>query len=243
MTKKPVIGITLDFVNDSAKYKYSIFPWYALRQNYADCIVKAGGIPIMLPYNYEAIDDMLDFIDGLMIPGSDEDIHPRFYGQQLTASRVTTQGQRAAFEIAITKKALDRNLPFLGICNGMQILNVACGGDLMQEITERVTSSNIIHEQPHPKNIPSHAINIKPGTILASLASNSLEAQVNSTHHQAVDRIGAGLIVSANAPDGVVEAIESTMHNFVLGVEWHPEYLNSDLDLNVFKKLVFPLSI
>jgi putative glutamine amidotransferase len=236
-SRKPIIGITLDSAIDSEKNKYSVFPWYALRKNYADCVIKAGGIPIMLPYDPESVDEIIDMIDALIIPGGDEDIHPKFYDEEITSDKVKTNEMRASFELKLMKQVLEKDMPFLGICNGMQILNVACGGSLIQHIPD-YHSSDINHEQPSPKHVASHLINIKSGTKLASIANNNLETEVNSTHHQAVKSLGRDLIISAIAPDGIIEAIESKVHKYVIGVEWHPEYLNSELDFNLFRNLV-----
>lgn len=239
MIKKPVIAITLDSATHSDKYVYSAFPWYALRQNYAESVLKAGGIPLMLPYQYDTIDGVLSIIDGLIIPGGDEDIHPKYYGQEFTSSRTDTNTERDNFEILLARKALGINIPFLGICRGMQLLNIVCGGRLIQHIPDYIKDSTINHEQPHPKDIVSHPIIIHPQTWLAKLADPLDSYMVNSTHHQAVDQLGNGLRVSATAPDGIIEAIESTNHKFVLGIEWHPEYLNPNgLDLNIFKGLI-----
>ncbi len=242
--KKPVIGITLDLANNSEKYAYAAFPWYAVRQNYADSVIKVGGIPLMLPYQYDTIEVMLSIIDGLIIPGGDEDIHPKFYGQEFTCDRTATNDQRDNFELLLTQKALEKNMPFLGICRGMQMLNVVCGGNLIQHIPDYIKSqagvaTAINHEQPAPKHTLSHSITIEPNTILANLSGNKQTCMVNSSHHQAVGKIGEGLRVAATAPDGIIEAIESINHKFVIGVEWHPEYLNpNDLDLNLFKGLI-----
>lgn len=236
-SKKPIIGITLDSAKDSEKYKYASFPWYALRKNYVDCVVQAGGIPIMLIHDLSTIDEILNLIDGIIIPGGDEDINPRFYNQAITSDKVKTNDERAIFEIELTKKALKKDMPFLGICNGMQLLNIVCGGTLIQHIPD-YHKSDINHEQPAPKHVPSHVINIKSGTKLSDIANGAQEVKVNSTHHQAIGQLGTGLIVSAAAPDGIIEAIESINHKYAIGVEWHPEYLNSDLDLNIFKNLI-----
>lgn len=236
--KKPIIAITLDAVENSQQYVYSTFPWYALRQNYAEIVLKAGGVPLMLPYQYDTIGWVLAVIDGLIVPGGDEDIHPNYYGQDFTSDRTRTNPARDKFEMLITKKALEKNLPLLGICRGMQLLNVACGGSLIQHIPDYLKDSPINHEQSTQKNIATHEVIIKSNTILARLAGNQPTYMVNSTHHQAVDKLGTGLQISALAPDGIIEAIESINHKFVLGVEWHPEYLNSNLDLNIFKGLI-----
>ena len=235
--RKPIIGITLDSAIDSEKNKYSAFPWYALRKNYVDCVTLAGGIPVLLPHDLKALDEVVSIIDALIVPGGDEDINPRFYSEEIISSKVKTNDVRAEFEIELVRRVLEQDIPFLGICNGMQILNVVCGGSLIQHIPD-YHKSDINHEQSAPKHIPSHPINIMQGTKLANIAKGSLKAEVNSTHHQAVKDLGRGLTVSATAPDGIIEAIESLNHRFAIGVEWHPEYLNSELDLNLFKKLV-----
>jgi putative glutamine amidotransferase len=238
MQKKPVIGISVDLTKNIAKYKYSAFPWYTLRQNYANSVITAGGVPIMIPYQHESIAHVLNLIDGLIIPGNASDINPRFYGQPIHSKTVTTNDERTEFELKLLKMAIERNIPYLGICNGMQVLNVALGGDLIQHIPDLI-KTNINHAQRAPKNVTTHSVTIKPGTILASLAGSIEETVVNSTHHQAIGKVGEGLIISATAPDGVIEAIESPKHKFLIGVEWHPEYLNENgVDLGLFKGLV-----
>jgi putative glutamine amidotransferase len=232
--KKPIIGIILDINTDSQKYSYSALPWYALRACYSENVEKAGGVPVMLPYNKD-IDATLNFIDGLIIPGCDEDINPKYYGREIISSRVTTKDNRAEYEIEFTKKALSKDIPVLGICNGLQLINVILGGTLIQHIPDHL-SSPLNHEQPPPKNVPTHSI-IKEGTILRGLTTNS-EIMVNSTHHQAIENLGKGLVVSALASDGIIEAVESKDYKFLVGVQWHAEYLNSQLDKNLFKRLI-----
>jgi putative glutamine amidotransferase len=233
--KKPIIGITLDLASDSEKYSYAKRPWYALRRCYSSMVAKAGGVPIFLPYDAD-INQFLDIIDGLVIPGGDEDVNPKFYGQKILSDKVKVNDQRASFELALVKEAMRRDMPILGICNGLQVLNVVCGGTLIQHIPDS-HRGNINHEQPPPKDIPTHNVIIKENTLLANM-SPSLEVQVNSTHHQAIDELGEGLIISARAPDGIIEAVESTKHRFVVGVQWHSEYHNADLDLKLFERLV-----
>jgi putative glutamine amidotransferase len=231
-TKKPIIGITLDLAVDSDKYAYAKFPWYALRQNYADSVIRAGGVPLMTPYQHDNVRDIVNIIDGLLIPGGDGDVPPSLYGQENIASNVFLDGKRAVFEIELVKAALDKNIALLGICNGMQILNVVMGGDLIQDIPN--------HKQPHPHDVPFHPIEIKENTLLSRL-SNAKEIMVNSNHHQAIGNLGAGLIVSATAKDGIIEAIELPGHKFVLGVEWHPEYIrkiDNGLDANIFENFI-----
>lgn len=233
--KKPVIGILLDVNTDSEKYSYAAMPWYALRRCYSDNVEKMGGLPIMLPYNQD-IDSTLNLIDGLIIPGCDEDIHPRFYGKEIISDKVKTKDSRAQYELEFTKRTLAKNMPVFGICNGLQLINTLLGGTLIQHIPDHY-KTYLNHEQPPPKNIPTHLVNIQEGTLLRSLSPNT-EIMVNSTHHQAIETLGKGLVTSATAPDGIIEAIESKEYKFLVGVQWHSEYLNSELDNNLFKRLI-----
>lgn len=235
MRKKPLIGIVLDSAENSEKLKYSSFPWYALRKNYFEAVSKAGGLPIGVAYTEDA-EEISELIDGLLIPGGDSDVHPKFYGKELETDKSSFNEERTNFELALLKKILERDKPFFGICAGMQLFNVLLGGTLIQHIPDYI-KSDIAHEQPPPKHIPSHSIEIKEGTLLFSIAGGQT-SRVNSTHHQAVEKPGEGLIISAKAPDGIIEAVESDSHRFALGVEWHPEYLVSELDFNLFKKFV-----
>lgn len=233
--KKPVIGIVLDLASDNEKYSYSKKPWYALRADYSNMVEQAGGIPVLLPY-VENIEDQISMIDGLIIPGGDEDVNPKFYGQEIKSSRVKTNDRRASYEIALVKMALARNMPVFGICNGLQVINVVLGGTLIQHIPDS-HESDINHEQDHPKCEPTHDIIIEDNTLLSGLTHSKI-VKVNTTHHQAIDEIGKGLVVSARAPDGIIEAVESDEYKFLIGVQWHSEYKNSDLDSNLFKKLI-----
>jgi putative glutamine amidotransferase len=232
---KPVIGIVLDLAQDGEKYRYSPKPWYALRTNYSDMVEQAGGMPILLPYNSD-IGAQISIIDGLLIPGCDEDINPKFYGQDIKSSRVRTNDKRASYELSLAKEALSKNIPVFGICNGLQIINVLLGGTLIQHIPD-MYKSDINHEQPYPKCVPTHDIIIEENTLLSEL-TEARRIKVNTTHHQAIDRLADDLVVSARAPDGIIEAVESSKHKFLVGVQWHSEYKNSDLDENLFKRFV-----
>lgn len=226
--KKPIIVITLDHHTNDNGFHYSERPWYALRCDYSSVVTNFGGVPIFISYEHNLIDDVLALADGLIIPGGDYHIPPLFYGKK---SQIIEPGERRAnYELALVQKALKMNMPTLGICNGMQLLNVCQGGSLMADIKN--------HLQPSPKNIPFHKIKIEKKTKLWSMAGEVNEVMVTSTHTQAIDKLGKDLIISARAEDGVIEAIESTKHDFVIGVEWHPEYGVSALDEGLFKRLI-----
>ncbi len=231
---QPVIGITIDY---STRPLYSHYPWYALRTNYSEAIEQRGGVPILLPYAHNQVSRYLDMIDGLIIAGGDFDIHPKFYHEEITTDTVVnTIDIRTTFELAMLAEAIKRQMPILGICGGMQLLNICCGGTLLQHIPNLPTPTNE-HQQPHPKHIPFHSIKPIAQTKLATIV-DSLEYMVNSTHHQAVSKIGRDIIVSAQASDGIIEAIELSTHPFCLGVQWHPEYCHISQDQALFTAFI-----
>lgn len=231
--KKPVIGITLDWELAGA---YSVMPYYALRENYATSVSKYGGIPMMLPHLPEMVDDMLDRLDGLILTGGNFDIDPSYYGVQQRHETTVTKDKRTAFEVAITRKALDRNMPILGICGGEQLLNVVLGGSLIQHIPDSIDKA-LEHEQKHPRCEAGHPVTIREHSLLHRIVGES-RIEVNTSHHQAVSKVAPDVIVNATAPDGVIEGIEYTKHPFCIGVQWHPEYEVCDGDSKLFNAFV-----
>jgi putative glutamine amidotransferase len=230
--RKIIIGITLDVPQDQS---YSVYPWYAIRKNYADAVSSVGATPLFLPCNLSSLQDYVDIIDGAIVSGGDFDIDPKLYGENIKSNTVTTNEIRTDFEMALMKKMIELNKPMIGICGGMQLLNVIAGGTLVQDIKEEYNSQ--LHQQQLPKHIPSHSITIAPGSLLNKI-TNSDGYMVNSSHHQAVKKLGIDIKVSAIAPDGIVEAIENTKQKFCIGVQWHPEYCYSDQDNKIFYALV-----
>jgi len=215
----PRIGVTLDSEPPGG---YSKFPWYALRENYADALAAAGALPLMLPHEPELAADYLDVIDGLVVTGGAFDVDPALYGSAERHATVVLKQRRTRFEWAITEGALARDLPVLGICGGQQLLHVVLGGTLIQHIPDAVPGC-LAHEQPNPRNEPGHAVEIVPGTLLHRLTGLGT-MQVNSAHHQAAGPAPADVVVSAVAEDGVIEAVEDPRRRFCLGVQWHPEF-------------------
>ena len=215
---------------------YARLPWYALRQNYCDVVAAAGGLPVALPHEPELADEYLNLIDGLVVTGGAFDVDPALYGAGQRHATVTLKERRTSFEWAITRGAVDRDLPLLGICGGQQLLNVVLGGTLVQHIPEAVPGS-LPHEQPNPRTEAGHEVLIAPGTLLHRV-TGAERLPVNSAHHQAAERVGPGIVVSAKAPDGVIEAIEDPARRFCLGVQWHPEYGISAGDTAVIEAFV-----
>ena len=231
--KKPIIGMTLDLEPAGG---YSPYPWYALRRNYFDAVARAGAIPVAIPYQRALIEDFLESLHGLVIPGGFFDIHPSRYGVSECHDTVVTKDERTEFDIEITRRAFEKDLPLLGICAGAQLMNVLLGGTLYQHIPDDIENA-LEHEQKECRSQPSHGIAITENTLLHQIGGTKT-AQVNSSHHQAIKDLGAGVVVNAIAPDGVVEGIEIPEKRFCLGVEWHPEYETTDLDRKIFQHFV-----
>jgi len=231
---QPIIGLTLD---SEPPGRYSkTHPWYALRENYCEAVARAGGLPILLPHAPEQAAAYLALIDGLVVTGGAFDVDPALFGATRRHASVTTKERRTAFELAVTRGAVEADKAVLGICGGEQLLNVALGGTLIQHIPDEVPQA-LAHEQPNPRTEPGHSVRIAPGTLLHRVTGMD-EMAVNSAHHQAVKQVAPGMIVDAVAPDGVIEGIEDPRRHFVLGVEWHPEYAISDGDTRIFAAFV-----
>ncbi|WP_205697592.1 gamma-glutamyl-gamma-aminobutyrate hydrolase family protein [Conexibacter sp. SYSU D00693] len=197
---------------------------HLLPREYADAVQRAGGLALLLPPDPRALEEpdvWLDLVDGLLVPGG-ADVDPASYGATPHAQTRGTSPERDAFEEALLRRAIERDLPVLGICRGMQVLNVALGGTLLQHVPDVVGHPD--HRRtPGTFEGNDHEVVLRPGS-LAARAAGEERHRALSHHHQAVDRLGEGLVVTGRAVgDDLVEAVELPGRRFVLGVQWHPE--------------------
>jgi putative glutamine amidotransferase len=230
VTARRLIGISTSEVREAGA---AVFPKHgepprrelALGVAYMQAIERAGGIPVMLaPVSVRRIPDLLGHLQGVCLSGG-PDIHPSAYGGENHPELGPTVPDLDDFEIALARATLRRGLPLLAICRGAQLLNVARGGTLIQHLPERVGDS-IQHRQPGGGTAHAHPVLVERESRLGRIVGHRLD--VNSFHHQAVDRLGAGLRAVAWAPDGMIEAIEGNGPGFTVGVQWHAECMHGD---------------
>jgi putative glutamine amidotransferase len=193
-------------------------------RDYEESIRRAGADVRILDRAVDRPEDVIRSVDGLLLPGGG-DVLPSIYGEAAHPTYSAAEPGRDDYELELTRRALDADLPLLAICRGVQVLNVARGGSLVQDIPDEIGATvNHVHRES-PVTI-AHEVWITEGTLLDRLMHERLEGDacmVNSRHHQAPKTLGAGLSASATAPDGVIEAIEDPSRRFCLGVQWHPE--------------------
>ena len=237
---KPVVGITCDFETITDR-RGQPSPRYVVPGSYVSAVRRAGGIPWLLPHPEESgrgrrIRLSAPSSTRWWLQGGDFDVPPHYYGESPHPKLGRLLESRTRFESTLLQEALDRDIPVLAVCGGMQLLNVLRGGTLYQDLSLR--SGTNVHEQPEDKSKPFHPLRVEAGTLLAQCLGTCDGVEVNSTHHQVVNRVGDGLVVSGTAPDGVIEAIELPKARYVLGVQWHPELLCTGSQDGIYRELV-----
>jgi putative glutamine amidotransferase len=235
--KKPLIGITLDSIDPNKENftsTYSAEFFYALRNRYTSAVEQAGGIALCLPHHLNSVSDYANCLDGLLITGGGFDIDPIIYNETDKHDTIKTKPERTKFELAICKEFSEKNKPIFGICGGMQLINVAFGGKLHQHVPDFERENPIDHLPKIPPYTVAHTIDLVGGSLLSSF-SDDATVHVNSIHHQAVKSLAHGFRVNAMSEDGIIEGIESINHHFLIGVQWHPEFLLNSLDKILFQ--------
>ena len=227
MTKRPpVIGITCTFLPPQTE---ETPPRFGQNQSYIHAADKAGAAPLLIPLltDKDQLRQLFDLLDGLLLPGG-EDVDPAQYGQPPHENLRQVSPLRDATELTLARWAMEEGRPLLAICRGIQVLNVALGGSLYQDIQSQLPQAQNHDWFPgYPRNHLSHPVQVAPDSRLAGILGTTT-LSVNSLHHQAVQDIAPGLEAVAWSPDGVCEALEAPGHPFALGLQWHPEELVDD---------------
>lgn len=230
---KAVIGVTSSMdINEQG---------YTVDSDNINAITRAGGTPIMLPNltHEEAINQIAEKIDGLYATGGG-DIDPTLFGEEPHPKLGIIIPSRDIFEVRLMKKMLEIGKPILAVCRGCQILNIAVGGDMYQDIYAQADADLLQHSQKAPKGYGSHFVQVLDGSLLHQLTGVDT-LKVNTYHHQANRKVIDPFVISGKANDGIIEAIESKEHVFALGLQWHPEKMapvNDEASLKIFQGFV-----
>ncbi len=225
MGMKPLIGVSPDYNPGDRQDMGGREATYFLRARYLESIQDLGGTPVILPLVSDptVCRQLLKGLDGLVLTGSGSDLAPKLYRERKQYPFKVMSQARADFELEMARQVAQTSLPTLGICGGMQSLNVALGGNLYQDILSQIPKSRQ-HLQTTKATRMAHSIDVRPRSLLRTIFRQP-KIRVNSSHHQSVKVVAPSLKISAMSPDGVIEAIESPHHPFLLGVQWHPEFL------------------
>lgn len=228
---KPLIGLTMSLEGEKKQ---------CLNRSYSDAVLQAGGIPLLIPYivDDQTIRQLSLKLDGLILTGGG-DIDPTLFDEEPNQNLGEIVPDRDDMEIALIEQFMVQDKPIFGICRGCQILNIALGGDMYQDIYSQ-KQTMLQHSQRAPRGHASHTITIVENTLLHSIYGKGM-AKVNSFHHQAVRNVKPNFQISAVAKDGIIEAFESSQHDFVVGVQWHPEEMvQNDADtIQLFQAFVY----
>ncbi|HEX6088125.1 MAG TPA: gamma-glutamyl-gamma-aminobutyrate hydrolase family protein [Thermoanaerobaculia bacterium] len=216
---KPIIGIGSDIQSPKGKRELSF-----AYMTYCEAVRRAGAIPLVIPPQPENAEELLSRLDGVLLAGG-FDCDPAVYGEECHPSCERMDTRRQENDLALAAAARRHNVPTLGVCLGLQVMNVAAAGTLIQDIESQHDTE--IRHASIPEDRARHDVIIEQGTHLAGMLP-ATELNVNSSHHQAVKTLGQGLRVTAHAPDGIIEGVEDPRHPFYLGVQWHPEDMTGE---------------
>ena len=222
----PIIGITATLKEDvDAVAERPLGRFVRADLDYVDGVAGAGGVPVVLPPTGEetAAEAVIRSLDGLLLSGG-SDLDPGYYGEEPVPELGVTLPERDAFEMTLVGLALRRGMPVFGICRGMQVLNVALGGTLYQDLPSQWGRAVLKHRQDTPKWQPTHEVKVEDGSYVAGVMGREV-VKVNSYHHQGVKDLARGLVATGRSSDGVVEAVEAVdvSERWLLGVQWHAE--------------------
>jgi len=246
----PLIGIPCSSIN----YSRADTPWQGIKTAYVNAVRMAKGTPVLIPLldDKANLETIWERLDGLLLPGGG-DISPEFYGEEVKTELLALDPLRDQIELWMARRALSDDMPLLAICRGMQVLNVAAGGNLYQDIASEIpiARKHNCNYPEHKSDYLAHVVQPQIDSLLARVIRGEdisyppPTLHVNSRHHQALKEIGEDLVVVARSPDGIIEAVESPIHRFILGVQWHPEDLlqHDHIMRHLFESLVQAASV
>ncbi|NDF12240.1 MAG: gamma-glutamyl-gamma-aminobutyrate hydrolase family protein [Proteobacteria bacterium] len=234
MSNRPLIGITMDWQKEGS---FSVKPHYALRDNYFAAVHAAGGLPVAIPNIPDALPEYLSHLNGVVVPGGDFAFDPAWY----VASDEPfpyPPNPRFKFDVAVIESALKRDMPLLGICAGMQMMGSILGGKMTRNI-HTYLKTDIDHLRGAPRDDYAHDVIVTEGTALSQITGKK-QMPVNSAHTEALVELPKNVVLSAEATDGAIEAIEIPGKRFAIGVQWHPEFFAKEgtPDFALFKAFI-----
>jgi putative glutamine amidotransferase len=227
----PLVGITCGLTSDC----------YTVTKYYSQAVEKCGGLPVILPTttNKSTLEALNKKISGLILSGGG-DLDPTYFGEEPAIGLGRITPERDYYELELAKLFLAAHKPILGICRGMQVLNIAAGGTIWQDIHTQLYSPVLKHNQEAPKWYPTHRVLVTAHTLLSFVLGEVDEVRVNSFHHQGINKVAKGFRINAIANDGIIEGIESLEDKFILGIQWHPECMweNEPIQLALFQEFI-----
>ncbi len=229
---KPLIGILL---NDGGKGGYSEYPWYAMRQNYSQVIAENGGIPVFIGHDVEALDGYLKVLDGIVFTGGDFASPPEAYSTGIAKDYKPKAHSREDVEFTLIKQSYKNDVPVLGICAGMQQMNIVMGGTIYENLKKSLNTP--IQHRNETRHKVVHTVEIQPTSKLYQIMQKE-RIEVNSNHNAGINKVATNMTVTSHAPDGVIESFEDKDKRFFVGIMWHPEFVLSAEEKKLWQAFV-----